>query len=161
MNKKRNLLKTIFFGELLSTCGAVNITSNMFSNATSSIEWHGATSINYTSNSQLPSEIDTQKYLASQNYTGHYDPTKHNHKHNLEGAIQSKIIRAVNDLKNTSNGSVDIYNGSDFGDEISVSVEKVNGQISVNTITPNSLDGVGHAVCKYTVESVIVAIGVA
>lgn len=49
----KNFLKTVLFGGILSTGGAVNNTANVLSNATSSIEFDRGTGANYTSSTQL------------------------------------------------------------------------------------------------------------
>lgn len=94
MNKKKNFLKSTMLSALVISSKAVKNSTLQHGHAASSIEWHGGTGINYTSQSQL---VDMQKYLSSHNYTQYFNSTEDITDHNIYATTREAIS---NNLKN-------------------------------------------------------------
>jgi hypothetical protein len=118
-------------------------------NATNTIEWNNGTSTNYTS------PLDRHQ---AHNYTGHYDPTKHSHQQNLQRAIQSKIIRFIEEHQQNQNANTTLklqdsnYNIilSNKGGQSSCHVDhidsKLNNFLGCETATRIALRFIGASV---------------
>jgi hypothetical protein len=91
----KNPIKFMASNLLLAT-GSAYSNPTISKNATDTIEWNNGTVADYTS-----PVVHHDRHLQAHNYTGHYDPTKHNHEQNVQRAIQAKIIRARDELKVT------------------------------------------------------------